>query len=110
MSAFRSGAGERMSQPSIAIIGGGAAGMMAAASAVEARPDARVTLFERNEDGWKMIALHEALAIDAPGAGAEFVKVVPGAAKQPEPAQNEHKADKKKDEKKNEKAKKKRSF
>ena len=34
--------------PSIAVIGGGAAGMMAAASAVEARPDARVTVFERN--------------------------------------------------------------
>jgi hypothetical protein len=33
---------------SIAIIGGGAAGMMAAASAVEARPGVRVTLFERN--------------------------------------------------------------
>src|SRR5687767_13178335 len=37
-----------MSRPTIAIIGGGAAGMMAAASAVEVRPEARVTLFERN--------------------------------------------------------------
>src|SRR5262249_54540812 len=33
---------------SLCIIGGGAAGMMAAASAVEARSDARVTLLERN--------------------------------------------------------------
>jgi len=33
---------------SIAVIGGGAAGMMAAASAVEGRSGARVTLFERN--------------------------------------------------------------
>jgi predicted Rossmann fold flavoprotein len=37
-----------MNPPSVAIVGGGAAGMMAAASAVEARPDVSVTLFERN--------------------------------------------------------------
>jgi predicted Rossmann fold flavoprotein len=37
-----------MKQPIVAIIGGGAAGMMAAASAVEAQPAAGVTLFERN--------------------------------------------------------------
>ncbi|MGD9893133.1 MAG: NAD(P)/FAD-dependent oxidoreductase [Dehalococcoidia bacterium] len=39
---------EREYDPTVAIIGGGAAGMMAAASAVEAHPDARITLFERN--------------------------------------------------------------
>jgi predicted Rossmann fold flavoprotein len=37
-----------MSGESIAIVGGGAAGMMAAASAVEQRRDVRVTVFERN--------------------------------------------------------------
>jgi predicted Rossmann fold flavoprotein len=37
-----------MKRPSVAIVGGGAAGMMAAASAVEARPEVRVTVFERN--------------------------------------------------------------
>lgn len=37
-----------MNLPSVAIVGGGAAGMMAAAGAIEAQPDARVTLFERN--------------------------------------------------------------
>jgi predicted Rossmann fold flavoprotein len=37
-----------MRDGSIAVIGGGAAGMMAAASAVEARRDAQVTVFERN--------------------------------------------------------------
>ncbi len=37
-----------MNQRTIAIVGGGAAGMMAAASAVEQRPDLRVMLFERN--------------------------------------------------------------
>ncbi|MGH2583279.1 MAG: aminoacetone oxidase family FAD-binding enzyme, partial [Dehalococcoidia bacterium] len=36
------------SRRSIAVIGGGAAGMMAAVSAVESRSEARVTLFERN--------------------------------------------------------------
>ena len=37
-----------MTHRSLAIVGGGAAGMMAAATAVEKRPGARVTLFERN--------------------------------------------------------------
>lgn len=37
-----------MRQRSIAVVGGGAAGMMAAASAVEERPGTRVTIFERN--------------------------------------------------------------
>jgi predicted Rossmann fold flavoprotein len=37
-----------MVRASVAIVGGGAAGMMAAASAVEAQPSASVTLFERN--------------------------------------------------------------
>lgn len=37
-----------MSGPRIVIVGGGAAGLMAAATLVEERPDARVTLLERN--------------------------------------------------------------
>ncbi|MDX2094002.1 MAG: nuclear transport factor 2 family protein [Kofleriaceae bacterium] len=43
-------------------------------------------VFEKSEVGWKMIALHEALALDEPGAGAEFVKILPPAVKEPEPA------------------------
>src|SRR5690348_14521582 len=37
-----------MDEPRIAVVGGGAAGMMAAATIAEERPGARVTLFERN--------------------------------------------------------------
>ena len=42
-------------------------------------------VFERNGDAWKMIALHEALAFDEPGAGAPFVKILPPSPKPPEP-------------------------
>ena len=38
-------------------------------------------VFEKNGDGWKMIALLESLAIDEPGAGASFVKILPPALK-----------------------------
>ena len=42
-------------------------------------------VFEKNGDDWRMIALQESLAIDEPGAGAEFVKIVPPALTPPEP-------------------------
>jgi ketosteroid isomerase-like protein len=42
-------------------------------------------VFEKSGDAWKMIALQEALAIDEPGAGAPFVKILPPAPKPPEP-------------------------
>lgn len=41
-------------------------------------------VFEKHDGTWKMVALHEALAIDEPGAGASFVKVLPPAAPAPE--------------------------
>lgn len=68
-------------------------------------------VFEKSDDAWKMIALHESLALDEPGAGAEFVKVLPAAAKEPDPpkaeaAKDEPKAKKKKTEKKKKKKKK----
>ena len=50
-------------------------------------------VFERDGASWKMIALHEALAIDAPGAGAEFVKVLPPAPKAAEPPPEPAKAE-----------------
>ncbi len=34
-------------------------------------------VFEKSGDGWKLVALHESLAIDEPGAGAPFKKIVP---------------------------------
>lgn len=42
-------------------------------------------VFEKTGDGWKLIVLQEALAIDEPGAGASFVKILPPAPKPPEP-------------------------
>jgi ketosteroid isomerase-like protein len=42
-------------------------------------------VYEKNAEGWKMIALHESLALDEPGSGAAFVKVLPPALKPPEP-------------------------
>jgi ketosteroid isomerase-like protein len=41
-------------------------------------------IYERDGAAWKMIALHEALAIDEPGSGAGFKKVVPPAPPAPE--------------------------
>lgn len=43
-------------------------------------------VFERDGDEWTLAALHEALAIDAPGAGGPFVKIVPPPPAPPEPA------------------------
>ncbi len=38
------------------------------------------TVYEKAGTGWKLIALHEALAVDQPGSGTAFKKVVPPAA------------------------------
>jgi len=67
-------------------------------------------VFEKNGEGWKMIALHESLAVDEPGAGASFVKILPPSpkAEEPPPAVEEtKKPDKKTDKKKKKKKKKK---
>jgi ketosteroid isomerase-like protein len=40
-------------------------------------------VFEKDAAAWKLIALHEAVAIDEPGSGTPFKKIVPPA---PEPA------------------------
>jgi ketosteroid isomerase-like protein len=42
-------------------------------------------VYEKNGAGWKMIALHEALAFGEPGAGAPFKKILPPAPPPPEP-------------------------
>ena len=67
-------------------------------------------VFEKDGDGWKMIALHESLAIDEPGAGASFVKILPPSPKEPEPppvVEDTKKPDKKVDKTKKKKKKKK---
>jgi ketosteroid isomerase-like protein len=57
-------------------------------------------VFEKTDAAWKMIALHESLAIDEPGAGAQFVKVLPPAAKDPDPPNADEDKDAAKDKKK----------
>jgi ketosteroid isomerase-like protein len=47
------------------------------------------TVYEKSGAGWKMIALHEALAFGEPGAGAPFKKVLPPAPPPPEPPEVE---------------------
>ena len=42
-------------------------------------------VFEKHGADWKLVALHEALAVDEPGAGASFVKILPPALVPPEP-------------------------
>lgn len=42
-------------------------------------------VYEKDGAVWKMIALHEALAIDEPGSGAAFKKILPPAPAAPEP-------------------------
>lgn len=45
-------------------------------------------VYEKDGAGWKMIALHEALAIDEPGSGAAWKKILPPApAPSPPPAE-----------------------
>jgi ketosteroid isomerase-like protein len=53
-------------------------------------------VYERDGAGWRLIALHEALAFGEPGAGAPFKKVLPPAPPPPEPPRAEP-ADKKPD-------------
>ena len=43
-------------------------------------------VYEKDGAAWKMIALHEAVAIDEPGSGAAFKKILPPAPAAPEPA------------------------
>jgi hypothetical protein len=67
-------------------------------------------VFERAGEGWKLIALHESLAIDEPGAGAPFKKILPPREpeKQPEVVEATKKPDKAaKTDKKKKKSKKK---
>ncbi|HEU4735217.1 MAG TPA: nuclear transport factor 2 family protein [Kofleriaceae bacterium] len=51
-------------------------------------------VYEKEAGGWKLAALHEALAIDEPGSGAAFKKIVPPAPAPPEPPKAEPAADK----------------
>ena len=46
-------------------------------------------VYEKDGAGWKMIALHEALAFDEPGSGTPFKKILPPAPAPPEPAKVE---------------------
>ncbi len=65
-------------------------------------------IYEKGSEGWKLIALQEALAIDAPGAGASFKKILPPAPVEEKPPEEPKKDDKaKKDEPKKKKKKKK---
>jgi ketosteroid isomerase-like protein len=58
-------------------------------------------IFERANDGWKMIALQESVALDQPGAAAALKKILPPAPPKPE---EEKKPAKKKDDKKTKKS------
>jgi len=63
-------------------------------------------VFEKGDSGWKMIALQESLAIDEPGAGTSFAKIVPAKKDQPkveEPPAEEPKTKPKKKKKKKKK-------
>ncbi len=67
-------------------------------------------VFEKDGDGWKMIALAESLALDEPGAGTSFLKFMPPEPKPPEPPpeiKQPKKEDKKIDKKKKKQKKKK---
>lgn len=67
-------------------------------------------VFEKDGDGWKMIALAESLAVDEPGAGTSFLKFMPPEPKAAEPppeVKETKKVDKKKTTKKKRKKKKK---
>jgi hypothetical protein len=46
-------------------------------------------VYEKAGAGWKLIALHEALAIDEPGSGTPFKKILPPAPAAPEPVKAE---------------------
>jgi ketosteroid isomerase-like protein len=51
-------------------------------------------VYARDGAGWKLIALHEALAIDEPGSGAAFKKVLPPEPPKPEPVTDKPATDK----------------
>jgi hypothetical protein len=59
-------------------------------------------VFEKDGETWKLIALHEALAVETPGAGTAFAKILPPApaAKAEPPPPPEEPKDKKKKKKK----------
>ena len=42
-------------------------------------------VYDKDGPGWRLIALHEALAFDEPGSGAAFKKILPPAPAPPEP-------------------------
>jgi ketosteroid isomerase-like protein len=42
-------------------------------------------VYEKDGPGWRLIALHEAVAVDEPGSGAAFKKILPPAPAPPEP-------------------------
>lgn len=52
----------------------------------DAMPLRIFAVYEKDGAGWKLIALHEALAFDEPGSGAPFKKILPPAPAPPEPA------------------------
>ncbi|MBA3820423.1 MAG: nuclear transport factor 2 family protein [Deltaproteobacteria bacterium] len=68
-------------------------------------------VFEKTAESWTLIALQESLAVDAPGAGAAFKKIVPPALEEKPPEvveapKPDQKADKKKSKSKKKKKKK----
>jgi ketosteroid isomerase-like protein len=76
----------------------------------EPLPLREFAVFEQADDGWKLIALHEAVALDAPGAGAELVKILPPEREAaPPPKADEPKVDAKPKAKKKKHKKRKRS-
>jgi ketosteroid isomerase-like protein len=46
-------------------------------------------IYEKDGAGWRMIALHEALAFDEPGSGTAFKKILPPEPAKPEPVKPE---------------------
>ncbi|HET7503574.1 MAG TPA: nuclear transport factor 2 family protein [Kofleriaceae bacterium] len=64
------------------------------ADAEEPLPLRVFAVYEKDGDGWRLAVLHEALAVDEPGSGAPFKKVVPPAPPPPEPPKAQPAADK----------------
>ncbi|HEU0031117.1 MAG TPA: nuclear transport factor 2 family protein [Kofleriaceae bacterium] len=54
-------------------------------------------VYEHTDTGWTMIALHESLALDAPGSGASFKKTVPPAPAEEKPEEPPKKKEASKD-------------
>ncbi|HWU89986.1 MAG TPA: nuclear transport factor 2 family protein [Kofleriaceae bacterium] len=53
----------------------------------EPMPLRAFAVFEKDGAGWKLIALHESVALAEPGAGASFKKVVPPKLAEPKPVE-----------------------